>query len=861
MSSTSSTFRSVLVGVIANLLLLFVTHASAGTIVVGGDREWREGICYENVEKVMVGDVLQFSYAGHDVYRMASSSHFTECDFSDALLLAGFDASPFEYVVTEQDAQDRNLFFACSIGDHCAGGTQKVQVMVEPFLGQSLDSRATPESNVQFGLSPAQCTAVHEGNGEGGTSSSPTALDSTCTEPVLQEDGRYFSTCLSPPATLTPGGVINNLFVMQYPYPKDRRVLVGLRTWEFVADVPGTDGQVEAVPINQLYVHHLSGRVILGQGTEGIRRSEPDAPYPEPYGVVTGDEGDSMVFHIIDLREVDDWLACIECRCSDPADGTYLDPVVARNEPDPFGVVVRGGVSCCTNCTDLAGPTVDYRMRYNVSYSFIEEGDMVKDLQMITADISPVVGKNIEYDVPSFETLPEVLQKDGDPMTQHLVREMPFKDLFQMEFFSGPYSGPDTVRVFRCVGHLHVAAEGMWLYDAVTGDTICSGDAFYGTDPEQDKGFLNAIHVDTYDEPIEFPADRLVRLVVDYNATEYHTGVMGMLFMFIDSGREIKMMDAELTIPLCRNDYCDTAMLPQFDVDEFLLSRSEASGCEDTLASNPACTFGGLCDCETLINAEISTGCGGAYPTEQGDIVVDSVCAESCGCPSMSTCEDQLANSPICAFGQICDCEVLINLPESTGCGGVYRWVDTRTNIYVSDSLLGRSSPIRDTSLFLFCCSTEMGDVTINDFCASFCDACPEIEMSEADLVVEEFVTQLELDLQQNCRYATMDCRGKLHNLLSCGLESAGIETLNPFVRQAIVAQSTRIATKYSMLGDSSLHLGQQVIEIGSQLAKCDDIMATEDTATTDKDESASSSLALEWTFVTVASLGLSLLI
>mmetsp|Transcript_32533 Transcript_32533/g.79238 ORF Transcript_32533/g.79238 Transcript_32533/m.79238 type:complete len:860 (+) Transcript_32533:198-2777(+) len=796
---------------------------SAETIVVGGvERGWREGICYENIENVMVGDVLQFNFGGHDVYKLMSQSHFVECDFSDALLLAGVASSgrPYEYTITEQDAAgDGTLYFACSIGDHCAGGTQKLQVFVQPWQ-QSLTSRSSddiPQSGVQFGLSPQQCAAVHDGTGGPGPDDSgePTLLDSTCTEPVLQEDGKnWFSSCLSPPATMTPGGVINNLFVMQYPYPKDRRVLVGLRTWEFVADIPGSTGQVvEPVPINQLYVHHLSGRVILGQGTEGIRQSEPDAPYPEPYGVVTGQEGDSMVFHIIDLREVgDDWLACIECRCNDPSDGTYLNFAnISKDELDPFGVAVSGGVSCCSNCTALTGPTVDYRMRYNVSYSYIEEGDVVSDLQMITADISPVVGKTIEYDVPNFQTLPDFLQKDGDPNVQHLIRELPFRDLVQMEFFSGPYAGPDTVRVFRCVGHLHVAAIGMWLYDVETGAAICNGTTTYGTDPTQDKGFLNAIHVDSYQEPITFPSDRLVRLVVDYNSTEYHTGVMGMLFMFIDADRQVTQLETELTIPLCRNEFCDPSMLPAFNVEEFLTTLSqEGAGCEDTLPSSPACSFGGLCDCDIVINAPESTGCGGVYPNPQGDIVVDSVCAESCGCPSMSTCEDQLANSPICNFGQICDCEVLVNLPESTGCGGVY--------------------------------STEMGNVIINDVCASFCDACPEMEMDEADLVIEAFVEQLEDDFRMNCLYATQDCRDKIHNLLSCGLEAAGLEQINPLIRQAIVAHATRLASKYSQLGDSSLHMGQQVIEVGRQLDLCDNMAMAGEAPTNNGDDNTGGS-------------------
>lgn len=50
------------------------------------------------------------------------------------------------------------------------------------------------------------------------------------------------------------------MFMVHYPYPKDRRVLVGLRTWEFVYDDPAKDdGSVIPAPSNMLYVHHLAG--------------------------------------------------------------------------------------------------------------------------------------------------------------------------------------------------------------------------------------------------------------------------------------------------------------------------------------------------------------------------------------------------------------------------------------------------------------------------------------------------------------------------------------------------------------------------------------------------------------------------
>jgi len=266
--------------VIAAFLLL-VAAASAEIIVIGGEIGWTEGVCYQPVERAMVGDVLEFVFGGHDVHRLLDRSNFDDCDFSGALMLVGVGETPYRYEITADDAEESALYFACSLGDHCAGGTQKVQVQIEPWLGQSLGDRETPLSQVSTGVSPERCAEIQNGTAADGEDSQTSLSD--CSDPVLQDDGRYYVSCLSPPATLTPGGVINNLFILHYPYPKDRRVVVGLRTWEFVQDVPGAPfGTVEPVPVNQLYVHHLSGRVILGQGTEGIRRSEPDAPFVSP---------------------------------------------------------------------------------------------------------------------------------------------------------------------------------------------------------------------------------------------------------------------------------------------------------------------------------------------------------------------------------------------------------------------------------------------------------------------------------------------------------------------------------------------------------------------------------------------------
>ena len=71
-----------------------------------------------------------------------------------------------------------------------------------------------------------------------------------------------------------------------------------------------------------------------------------------------------------------------------------------------------------------------------------------------------------------------------------------------------------------------------------------------------------------------------------------------------------------------------------------------AADCKDTLNGNPACTFGGLCDCEAFVNApQTDGGCNGVYKSSFGDVQILSVCAKYCGCPS-GAAAGSLAPSP-----------------------------------------------------------------------------------------------------------------------------------------------------------------------------------------------------------------------
>ena len=186
---------------------------------------------------------------------------------------------------------------------------------------------------------------------------------------------------------MTPGGVINQATFVHFPYPKDRCVLLGTCVWDIVEGDPDEDmGGLRSVNVNQLYVHHFLDYVVQGAGAESVRRYDDDAAFPLPYGLLTGDFGDVMTFHFIDLRHTgDDWLECAECRCSD----------------------YTGSIQCCTNCADLLTPTVDYRLRYNVSWTEISElEEPVKPLIQISADIAQALGKYVEFDVPHYDSLP-----------------------------------------------------------------------------------------------------------------------------------------------------------------------------------------------------------------------------------------------------------------------------------------------------------------------------------------------------------------------------------------------------------------------------------------------------------------------
>ena len=202
------------------------TAADAVTITVGSDLGWTDGICYRPVSNARPGDILTFNYAAHDIWRLPSSDAMDNCNFSSGTILATVGDAPFEYTITEQDALlGGSLYFACSVGAHCTQGRQRLTVNVEegPSNEPEEERAVIPTSQYALGLDENVCNLYQSGT----TNADDTAeflesnrLQSECTDPVFDDvDEMYHVSCLSGPATLTPGGVMNSARIMHYPYP------------------------------------------------------------------------------------------------------------------------------------------------------------------------------------------------------------------------------------------------------------------------------------------------------------------------------------------------------------------------------------------------------------------------------------------------------------------------------------------------------------------------------------------------------------------------------------------------------------------------------------------------------------------
>ena len=97
--------------------------------------------------------------------------------------------------------------------------SNQLQVSVSVPFGDASNERFQTTSSYLTGISEADCNTLQETAANGEITNEEEFLEnqrlqSDCSEPLLGDDGYYTRTCLSGPATLTPGGVINRLMVM-----------------------------------------------------------------------------------------------------------------------------------------------------------------------------------------------------------------------------------------------------------------------------------------------------------------------------------------------------------------------------------------------------------------------------------------------------------------------------------------------------------------------------------------------------------------------------------------------------------------------------------------------------------------------
>ena len=94
---------------------------------VDSDRQiisWATGSGYASTS-VDEGEEVTFVFStGHDLWQFADFAAYEACDFSRATQLADREDSPYTVV-----APAGNSYYGCSVGSHCSGGNQKIELV------------------------------------------------------------------------------------------------------------------------------------------------------------------------------------------------------------------------------------------------------------------------------------------------------------------------------------------------------------------------------------------------------------------------------------------------------------------------------------------------------------------------------------------------------------------------------------------------------------------------------------------------------------------------------------------------------------------------------------------------------------
>ncbi|GMI96759.1 hypothetical protein like AT2G15780 [Hibiscus trionum] len=115
-----------------------LTLTGAATVVVGGSENWRYGYNYTewaaDTAPFYFQDTLVFKYdntTAHSVYMLPNLWSYSQCDFSEAKLLANpaqGEGDGFQFVLN----QWRVFYFASGEGNDCKNGLMKLVVVPWP---------------------------------------------------------------------------------------------------------------------------------------------------------------------------------------------------------------------------------------------------------------------------------------------------------------------------------------------------------------------------------------------------------------------------------------------------------------------------------------------------------------------------------------------------------------------------------------------------------------------------------------------------------------------------------------------------------------------------------------------------------
>ncbi|KAK8994090.1 hypothetical protein V6N11_008296 [Hibiscus sabdariffa] len=369
------------------------------------------------------------------------------------------------------------------------------------------------------------------------------------------------SVFLSPKFVLGPGSV-ENRFYYNIDFPKGH-----IAVKSFDAEVIDEAGN--SVPLHETYLHHwVVGRYFVRKGVEisefddhakfnksdyisgrnsgicptlgqvfglGSETRKTATHVPDPYGIEFGNPAEIpsgfeeqwlLNIHAIDTRGVEDKLGCTECRCD-------LYNVTVDEYGRPLRPDYKGGLFCCYDHTQcrvkhgFEGVRRTLYLRYTVKWIDMDRSvlpvkiyifditDTWKGTPNSTGSITEHRCK-VEYDIePCHAT---GLADDGCIDNRRISLDMPF----------GGY-------LIYGVAHQHSGGSGFALYRE-DGQVMCSSLPIYGEgeEPGNEAGYIVGMTT-CYPQPgaIEISKGETLILESNYSSIRHHTGVMGLLYIYV----------------------------------------------------------------------------------------------------------------------------------------------------------------------------------------------------------------------------------------------------------------------------------------------------------------------------------------